>query len=88
MIEVLSPANRVHDVLTKRALYGRAGVREYGIVDPEARSIEVLMHAHDAWRGSLTDSQEESFSSSVLGGARISLAPLFTGLDRIEDDVE
>src|SRR4051794_26882199 len=42
VIEVLSPSNRNHDVLTKRALYGRAGVREYWIVNPANRTVELL----------------------------------------------
>ena len=42
LIEVLSPANRVHDLLTKRALYARAGVREYWMVDPDRCRFEVL----------------------------------------------
>ncbi|MFT4040889.1 MAG: Uma2 family endonuclease [Thermomicrobiales bacterium] len=42
MIEGLSPSNRTHDTVRKRALYARGGVREYWIVDPEAASIEII----------------------------------------------
>lgn len=42
VVEVLSPSTRGHDLLTKRTLYARAGVREYWLVDPEAQTIEVL----------------------------------------------
>ena len=42
LVEVLSPSNSRHDLVTKRALYARAGVQEYWIVSPEAMSIEVL----------------------------------------------
>ena len=49
LIEVLSPSNRGHDLLTKRALYARAGVREYWLVDPEARTIEILALDRDAF---------------------------------------
>lgn len=42
LIEVLSPSNRAHDTVRKRALYARGGVREYWIVDPEAASIEII----------------------------------------------
>ena len=44
LIEVLSPANRGHDLLTKRALYARAGVREYWIVDPTNRTVAGERH--------------------------------------------
>ncbi len=39
IIEVLSPRTARHDHLTKRALYERAGVREYWLVHPVDRVI-------------------------------------------------
>jgi Uma2 family endonuclease len=39
IIEVLSPNTARHDHLTKRALYERAGVREYWLVHPVDRVI-------------------------------------------------
>ena len=43
IIEVLSPATARHDHLTKRALYERAGVREYWLVHP-VRPRHYLVH--------------------------------------------
>jgi Uma2 family endonuclease len=42
LIEILSPSNQKHDLVTKRRLYARSRVPEYWIVDPEAQTIEVL----------------------------------------------
>lgn len=42
VIEILSPSTAQRDLEQKRLLYGRFGVREYWIVDPETKSIEVL----------------------------------------------
>lgn len=42
LVEILTFGNSRHDLVTKRALYARAGVREYWIVSPEAMSIEIL----------------------------------------------
>jgi Uma2 family endonuclease len=39
LIEILSPSSITHDTITKRNLYEKNGVREYWIVDLEARSI-------------------------------------------------
>jgi Uma2 family endonuclease len=38
-VEILSPGSIKHDTITKRAIYEKNSVREYWIVDPEARSI-------------------------------------------------
>lgn len=42
LVEVLSPSNHKHDLVTKRRLYARNRVPEYWIVDPDAQTIEVL----------------------------------------------
>ena len=41
VIEILSPSNRRHDLTLKDRLYERAGVREYWIVDPEKKIVQV-----------------------------------------------
>ena len=43
LVEVLSPSTRRHDQHRKRERYERAGVREYWLVDPEARHITQLV---------------------------------------------
>ncbi|MDD2884992.1 MAG: Uma2 family endonuclease [Dechloromonas sp.] len=50
IIEVLSPRTARHDHLTKRALYERAGVREYWLVHPVDRVI-TLYTLHDGQYG-------------------------------------
>ena len=42
VVEILSPSTRRHDRLTKFNLYQRAGVREYWIVDPADKSVQVF----------------------------------------------
>jgi Uma2 family endonuclease len=41
MIEVLSPSTRTVDETLKLALYERAGVREYWMIDPDAETVRV-----------------------------------------------
>ena len=81
LIEVLSPSNRAHDILTKRALYGRAGVREYWIVDPEARTLEILSLDRDALHGVVAASGTDQPISPLLGPLSIVVDDLFAGID-------
>ena len=43
LLEVLSPSNRAYDRKRKRDRYERAGVREFWLVDPDAKSIDQLI---------------------------------------------
>ena len=42
VVEILSPSSTDRDLFVKREIYARFGVREYWIVDPDGRTIEVL----------------------------------------------
>lgn len=47
--EVLSPATAARDRVTKRALYARAGVLHYWLIDPAARVLEALALRDGTW---------------------------------------
>jgi Uma2 family endonuclease len=81
LIEVLSPSNRGHDLLTKRALYGRARVREYWIVDPERKTVEILTLADDALHSAQLASGDDTVVSPVLGGTTFPLSEIFAGME-------
>lgn len=71
-VEVLS-SDRVHDRVTKRLIYGMAGVKEYWVVEP-AGVIE-------RWFGqALAESEEirERLTTSLLPGFRLDLRRLFS----------
>ena len=42
VIEITSPATAERDRHYKKTLYARHGVKEYWIVDPEAKTVEVF----------------------------------------------
>ncbi|MBA3450431.1 MAG: Uma2 family endonuclease [Chloroflexia bacterium] len=77
LIEVISPSNPGHDRLTKRALYTRAGVREYWLVDPTSRTIDLLTIDRDASHSIQTATGDTTMVSPVLGGAAFSLTAVF-----------
>jgi Uma2 family endonuclease len=47
--EIASPTTAARDRVTKRALYARHGVPHYWILDPEARTLEVLELSAGRW---------------------------------------
>lgn len=47
--EVLSPSTAARDRVAKRALYARAGVAHYWLIDPEARVLEALALRDGVW---------------------------------------
>jgi Uma2 family endonuclease len=81
VIEVHSPSNRGHDLLTKRSLYARAGVREYWIVDPDARTIELLALDRDAFHLAASVSGHDAPVSPLVGPLPFAAEELFPALD-------
>lgn len=77
VIEVLSPSNRPHDSLRKRALYARAGIPEYWLVDTEATTIEVLPLDGADYRRHLLASGEAMVTSRVLPDLAFPAAVVF-----------
>jgi len=49
IVEIISPATRTQDMVTKSAEYFAAGVGQYWIVDPDLETITVLGQGDDAW---------------------------------------
>ena len=54
VIEILSPSNSKHDLVTKLEKYKNAGVREYWIIDPEKERVLVYPFAEEKVTGIYT----------------------------------
>ena len=77
VVEILSPGTAKRDKTIKRASYGRFGVREYWIVDPESRSLEV-MRAGESGLETVRVYPEGTFATSpLLEGLRIEVSTIF-----------
>ena len=50
VVEILSPGTEERDKGYKKGLYARYGVREYWIIDPMARIVEVYMQNREGFR--------------------------------------
>ena len=78
VLEVLSPGTRHLDQVRKAALYATAGVQEYWLVDPKARSIAVLALVGQHFEPA---PQSEGIArSGAPPGLDIEIAPLFADL--------
>lgn len=75
VVEVLSPSSAAQDRGAKRALYERAGVREYWIVDLEARAVEI--HDLGENRRVRVYREGERLESASLRGLELDVSDLF-----------
>jgi Uma2 family endonuclease len=86
VVEILSPSTRGRDLLTKRALYARAGVREYWILDNDAQAVEVMGLDRDAFHTLQVATAADPIRSPLLPAVAFTAAEIFAGLDAIPDD--
>ncbi|HAG06564.1 MAG: hypothetical protein XD69_1192 [Clostridia bacterium 62_21] len=79
VVEILSPATAYYDLRKKFKVYERCGVREYWIVDPEEKSVQVFVPRDGKF---VLDQEAEGtgeVSSRVLPGFTVRLESIFEG---------
>jgi Uma2 family endonuclease len=77
VVEILSPSTGHYDLTRKRRIYEESGVREYWIVDPAERTIEVLALSDDGYRTAARVRGEGRVASALLDGFGVDAAKLF-----------
>lgn len=77
VIEILSPATADRDRTYKRTLYARHGVREYWLVDLEARTVEVLVLGKRGFERAAAYGEADRLHSPLLSGLEIKLEEIF-----------
>ncbi len=75
--EVLSPESRRRDRIDKRDLYEQHGVREYWLIDPEARTVEVLHLEGGVYQLVGRWHPREQARSRLLEGFEVPVSALF-----------
>ena len=80
LVEVLSPGTVRRDRGEKLVLYAQSGVREYWIVDPQARQIEFLVNEGGRFVVAMPVGGE--YRSQALPEVRLDLAALWREVDR------
>lgn len=66
VIEILSPSTRILDRTKKKSLYERYGVKEYWIVDPEKKLVEVYRLQGSAYSAPTVLAANELLTSPLL----------------------
>jgi len=79
VVEVLSPSNAQLDRKTKRRVYARAGVKEFWLVDPALRQIQLSLFPADRARPVKLIEENESFASPLLPGLKLRAIDVFRG---------
>ena len=77
VIEVTAPATEDRDRHYKKTLYARHGVKEYWIVDPEARKVEVFALGEKGFGLVKAYEAGEALKSPLLEGLEVDLNEVF-----------
>ncbi len=78
IVEILSPTTRRHDRIVKLDLYQRAGVREYWVVNPEDRTVQVML-LKDHYLLPVEDyGREDTAKVNILEDCTIDLSKVFS----------
>lgn len=81
VVEVLSPATKGKDMVTKLNLYMKSGVREYWVVNPENKSIMQYSFSPDRDIESFNSLGEEAtIKASVFAGLELQLGDVFADI--------
>lgn len=75
--EIISPGGRTRDRINKRDLYEQYGVQEYWIIDPEARTVEVLFREEGQYVLAVRAARGETVASRLLSGFTVDVDRLF-----------
>lgn len=77
IIELLSPVTAYYDLGRKYEVYEKSGVREYWIVHPERKSIEIYQNEGSQFRLIQTAKETGAINSLVLKDLEINLEKVF-----------
>ena len=76
-VDVVSPTTALRDRVEKRVLYERYGVKEYWVVDPEAKQVEVWVLERGEYLGPKVYGFEDGVPVRTIPGLAIPLKQVF-----------
>lgn len=78
IIEILSQSSAYADLVKKKKLYAKFKVKEYWIVDPEEKTVELYFLDNDVFKLDKCYQKKDNLTSKVLKGLEINLAEVFS----------
>ena len=78
VIEILSPSTANRDRVEKSRMYYKHGVKEYWIVDPDSKYVEILTPGEKYWNIFQSYGTEEILFSPLLADLKIDLKEIFS----------
>ena len=79
VVEILSPSTIRHDRLIKFQAYQKAGVREFWIIDPDTRILQICLLENGKYVVSM-HGETDTVRVHVLDGCRIDLNDIFADM--------
>jgi Uma2 family endonuclease len=77
VVEILSPSDAYLDKKAKLRVYARCGVAELWLIDPDTQTVQVFYLQREARRPSANFGQDDTFSSPLFPGLKISGRQVF-----------
>ncbi|MBE0447147.1 MAG: Uma2 family endonuclease [Actinobacteria bacterium] len=79
VVEIVSPSSGYYDLVKKKKLYARFGVKEYWLVDPEEKTVEIYLLEKDtgSFEPAQSLSEKDQLTSKTFPGLSIDLNKLF-----------
>jgi Uma2 family endonuclease len=77
VLEILSPSTAKRDLEEKRQIYSQHGVKEYWIVDPAVKNVEVLTQQGAGLETWQRFTHDTTLTSPLLTGLQLALASVF-----------
>ncbi len=77
VVEILSPSTTAHDRATKSPLYAEAGVGEMWIIDPQAKTVEILKLQGNKYLVEAALAGSRALTSTCFPGWELPLPDLF-----------
>lgn len=77
VVEVLSESTAYRDLVKKKRVYAKFGVKEYWIVDPDEKIAEIFTLREGEFTSTKKYSEKDTLESPLLAGLKIKLADVF-----------